>query len=153
MRKISTLVRGVSDLPRAIKWITEMAPRVLDGGDLEITMGEPSKSLAQQRKYHCLIDDIMSLSPSFEYESWKALLVKWFDHEMEELGTPLKTPGKMIWDPKFKEHFYMRPSTTDFRVGEASQFIEFLYAYGSRNGVQWSKQSTDIYNSYKEAQS
>lgn len=153
MRKISTLVRGVSDLPSAIKWIMEMAPRGLASGDLEITMGKPSKSLAAERKYHCLIKDISQLSRKHSLNVWKALMVKWFAEEMEEAGTPLSSPGEKVLDPKSGEFFFIRPSTTAFRVGEASQFIEYLYAYGSRNGVQWSKQSTDIYNEYREAQS
>ena len=152
MKKISTLVRGVDDLPRAINWINQMAPRALAGGDLEITMGEPSKSLAAERKYHCLIKDISTLSRKHSVKVWKGLMVKWFSEEMEEAGTPLKSPGEKVLDPKSGEFFFIRPSTTDFRVGEASQFIEFLYAYGSRNCVIWSKHSTDIYNSYKEAQ-
>ena len=152
MRKISTLVRGVSDLPRAIKWIMEMAPRVLGGGDLEISMGKTSKSLAAERKYHCLLKDISQLSSKYKDKHSKALMVKWFSDEMEEAGTPLSTPGESMTDPKTGELFFIRPSTTDFRVGEASQFIEFLYAYGSRNGVQWSKHSTDIFNEYKDAQ-
>jgi len=78
-------------------------------------------------------------------------MVKWFCEEMEEAGTPLSSPGEKVLDPKSKEFFFIRPSTTDFKVGEASQFIEFLYAYGSRNGVQWSKYSTDIYNQFKES--
>ena len=135
MRKISSIVRSNDDLPRAIQWLMKMIEPALLNGAIEITLCEPSKTLAMERKYHCLIKDITVLSPKYDIEHWKALLVKWLDHEMEEAGTPLKSPGKMVWDPKFKEYFYMRPSTTDFRVGEASQFIEFLYAYGSRNGV------------------
>ena len=40
----------------------------------------------------------------------------------------------------------------DFRVGEASNFIEYLLCYGAENAVPWSNKSTDIYNEYKEAQ-
>ena len=152
MRKISSLVRGTDDLPRAIQWLMKMIEPALLNGPIEITLGEPSKTLAMERKYHCLIKNISQLSRKHSSDVWKALMVKWFSEEMEEAGTPLKSPGEMVLDPKSGEYFFIRPSTTKFRVGEASQFIEFLYAYGSRNGVQWSKYSTDIYNSYKEAQ-
>jgi len=150
-KSVKTLVTNVSQLKARLDWVVEMATRGLASGPVEITLGKPSKSAAAERKYHCLIKDISTLSSKHNLKVWKGLMVKWFCEEMEEAGTPLSSPGEKVLDPKSQEFFFIRPSTTDFRVGEASQFIEFLYAYGSRNGVQWSKYSTDIYNQFRES--
>ncbi len=150
-KSVKTLVTNVSQLKARLDWVVEMATRGLAAGPVEITLGRESKKRSQEAKYHVLINDINALRPAQSFEAWKCLLVKWFDEEMKEAGTPLGKPGERILDARNQEFVYLRPSTTDFRVGEAAQFIEYLNAFGAEHGVQWSKQSINIYSEYKES--
>ena len=140
------------ELGAATKWLNDNCCKALTQGPVIITLGRESKSKAQEAKYHCLITDILPLAPNRSFAAWKCLLVKWFDEEMFEAGTPLSKPGERILDARNQEFVYLRPSTVDFRVGEAANFIEYLLCYGAENAVSWSNKSTDIYNDYKEAQ-
>ena len=149
-KSIKFVVKDNSQIPDALQWVKTMAWKGIGLGPVEITLGRESKRRNQEAKYHCLITDVMQLSPSKSFAAWKCLLVKWFDEYMKKAGTPLSKPGERILDSINKEYVYLRPSTTEFKVGEAADFIEFLYSFGSENDVNWSKQSTAIYNSYKE---
>lgn len=139
-------------LGAAAKWLNDNCCKALTAGPVIITLGRESKSRAQEAKYHALIKDITAMSPEYSFNAWKCLLVKWFDEEMKAAGTPLSKPGERILDAVNQEFVYLRPSTTGFKIGEGSDFIEYLLCYGSENNVKWSRQSTDIYNEYKEAQ-
>jgi len=151
-KSIKYLVVDVEQIEQAVYWIQDMCAKALSAGPVEITLGRESKRRNQEAKYHCLITDIAKLLPNRSFPAWKCLLVKWFDEEMNAAGTPLGKPGERILDARNQEFVYLRPSTTDFRVGEAAEFIEFLHVFGAEHGVKWSKQSTDIYSEYKESQ-
>ncbi len=151
-KSITFKVINVDGLVNAIWWLNDKCIKALDSGPVIITLGRESKSRAQEAKYHALIKDITVTSPEYSFDAWKCLLVKWFDEEMKAAGTPLSKPGERILDAVNQEFVYLRPSTTGFKIGEGSNFIEYLLCYGSENNVKWSAQSTDIYNEYKEAQ-
>ena len=151
-KSITFKVLSGEGLGAATKWLNDNCCKALTKGPVVITLGRESKSRAQEAKYHALINDIRTLAPDSSFDAWKCLLVKWFDEEMKAAGTPLSKPGERILDAINQEFVYLRPSTIEFKVGEGSQFIEYLLCYGSENSVQWSKKSTDIYNQYKEAQ-
>jgi len=151
-KSITFKVLSGEGLGAAAKWLNDNCCLALTKGPVIITLGRESKSRAQEAKYHALIKDITAMSPEYSFDAWKCLLVKWFDEEMKEAGTPLSKPGERILDARNQEFVYLRPSTVDFRVGEASNFIEYLLCYGAENAVPWSNKSTDIYNQYKEAQ-
>jgi len=150
-KSIKYLVANSEGLGHGLSWALGKLELTLPGGPVEITLGRESKRRNQEAKYHVLINDINTLLPDRSFPAWKCLLVKWFDEEMKAAGTPLGKPGERILDARNQEFVYLRPSTTDFRVGEAAEFIEFLHSFGAEHGVQWSNQSTDIYDSYKEA--
>ncbi len=151
-KSITFKVLSGEGLGAAAKWLNDNCCKALTAGPVIITLGRESKSRAQEAKYHVLIKDIAKLLPNRSPKAWKCLLVKWYDIELIEAGTPLHKPGERIWDSKYMEWTYIRPSTKDFWVAEAGEFIEYLYAFGSNENVKWSAQSTDIYNEYKEAQ-
>jgi len=150
-KSIKYLVSDVEQIEQVVYWVQDMCAKALTAGPVEITLGRESKKRSQEAKYHVLINDINTLLPDRSFPAWKCLLVKWFDEEMKASGTPLGKPGERILDARNQEFVYLRPSTTDFRVGEAAQFIEYLNAFGAEHGVQWSQASTDIYSEYKEA--
>ena len=150
-KPIKQIANSAEDVVRVLMWAKEMTIKAILSGPVEITLGRPTKKRSQEAKYHVLINDINTLRPNQSFEAWKCLLVKWFDEEMKAAGTPLGKPGERVLDARNQEFVYLRPSTTDFRVGEAAEFIEFLHSFGAEHGVQWSKASTDIYSEYKES--
>jgi hypothetical protein len=123
--------------------------------EIQLSLGQVKKSYIQQAKYHAMIGDIadtVTLGESrYSLKVWKAKLVVDFEAELENLGEQLTSKGQ--WTMSLKNQFpiYLRPSTTDFTVPEASKFIEYLYATGIEYGAKFTDQSLAIYAEYREA--
>jgi hypothetical protein len=117
----------------------------------KVTIEEAAKSRDQEQKYHAMVGDIAKhcefMGRKWDREDWKRLLVDAFVRVMREQA---KAQGKP--DP-FAEECRMVPTldgsgfvqlgaqTRGFKKGMASDFIEFLYSYGSESGVVWSETS------------
>ena len=128
----------------------------IKAGPVTIRLGRPSKSRDQERKYHAMIGDIAKQitffgNKHYSVEVWKALLVDKFAQERLEQGQPLSHPGEVITSMDGRRVITIRPSTTQFRVAEANEFIEFLYAEGIDMGVKWSEPALAAYAEYREA--
>jgi hypothetical protein len=46
--------------------------------------------------------------------------------------------------------FVPTKSSSRLTIGEASEFIEFLYATGAEHGVSWSEPSLQAYDQYRK---
>jgi hypothetical protein len=123
----------------------------LRSGPVKVELGRPSKTRLQEEKYHAMMSDIEQLDPNKPSEVWKALLVKWFELELEELGEPLKKPGRRVFDERYREWMYIRPTTTGFTAREGAKFIEWLYCFGTEAEITWGEKALSIYQEYKEA--
>lgn len=126
------------------RWIGEG----LEGGTIELSLMRPSKSRAQEKHYHALIQEICAHASRHSQiktdpEGWKAILVYEFEKEKAAMGEPLKNRGYYVV-AQDGERIYIRPSTTLFRKKEGQEFIEFLYARGIDFGVQWSASAEQI---------
>jgi hypothetical protein len=121
--------------------------KAMDGGAVLVKIERPSKSRAQEARYHAMIEDIrLQCFRGYSREAFKAALVNQFALEMERNGEPLGKPGEQAWDWVNQVQVYVRPSTKGFRKKEAADFIEFLYATGSEYSVHWSDKSLAIYD-------
>lgn len=151
-KELSRTVRNEGDIPQAVSWVEGLLRRGVTAGAALIAVRRPSKSRIQEEKYHAMIGDIhRQCFRGYSAKGVKAVLVNQFALEMDEAGTPLAHPGERVWDWKTQEPVYVRPSTSEFRQHEASEFIEFLYATGTELGVQWSERAQSIYDEYREA--
>ena len=125
----------------------------IHSGALDITVAKASKTRAQERRYHAMIKDI-SLQVDFDgkkYDTttWKAQLIDQFQQEKLLLGEQLAKPGRTVMSLDRQRIVQIRPSSTDFRKKEASDFIEFLYAFGAENNLCWSDPETQaMYKDY-----
>ncbi len=122
-----------------------------------VIVQEWSKSRDQEKKYHAMIGDIARQvcfygKKRHKQEIWKALLVEQFAREKEEMGEPLRHPGETIMSLDGKRNITVRPSTKQFLMAEAAEFIEYLYMQGTDMGVRWSEPALKAYQSYQEAQ-
>jgi hypothetical protein len=81
----------------------------------------------------------------------KAVLIDDFGQEMLLAGTPLAKPGRSVMSLDRVRIIQIRPSSSDFRVKEASQFIEYLFAFGAQENVSWTDPETQAqYRDYFE---
>lgn len=117
-------------------------PKVIDalnaGKHLTLEIKKASKSREQEEKYHALIGDIarqaQHLGATWDAESWKRLLVDQFCRDNN-----IKT-GTVIPNLSGDGIVQLGFQTKKFTKEQASEFVEWLYAWGTENGVSFEKE-------------
>lgn len=109
----------------------------------EVRFSEPAKKREQEEKYHAMISDIAGQA-TYAGKSWgkedtKRILIDEFADAMRAAGTPLHHDGRLIPSEDGRRVIQLGVQSRDFRVKEASAFIEFLFAWGADRGVIWSE--------------
>ena len=109
-----------------------------------VRISEPVKKRIQEEKYHAMIGDIAKqctfMGMRMDSEDWKRLLVDAFAKVMRDAGTPIHHDGRVVPSLDGKRVVQLGIQTRKFYVKEAAEFIEFLYAYGADNNIQWTEQ-------------
>jgi hypothetical protein len=109
-----------------------------------VRVSPPTKKRAQEEKYHAMIDDIASqcdlMGRRWDEDDAKRLLIDAFAQVMREAGTPLHHDGRVVPSLDGKRVVQLGIQSSKFYVAEAAQFIEYLYAWGAENGVEWSEE-------------
>jgi hypothetical protein len=165
MTAVRKNIIAFTQIDPCLKWIDGGLTKLLnDGKKPYIEIGiEELRSPEQSSKVHAMISDIVKQavfkSPAltvkmsdYDYDEGKALLVRWFEREMESLGEPLRHGSKVVIDPFTGEQITIRASTTKFLKKETVSFVDWLYATGNDGGVVWSEPVLKEYESYKGAQ-
>lgn len=108
-----------------------------------VTFSEPAKRRIQEEKYHAQIDDIAEQT---EYigRKWsplhmKRILIDEFAEAMRLAGTPLHHDSQIIPSENGKRVIQLEIHSSDFWLREASEFIDFLNAWGDDRDVVWSE--------------
>lgn len=108
------------------------------GKQLTLEIKKASKSREQEEKYHALIGDIAKqaqhLGATWDAESWKRLLVDQFCRDNN-----IKT-GTVIPNLSGDGIVQLGFQTKKFTKEQASEFVEWLYAWGTENGVSFEKE-------------
>jgi len=112
-----------------------------------VTIEEPKRSQEQNEKMHAMIADIsnscMFMGRKWDKEEWKRLLVDAFVRTMRENakaeGKPDPFGGKGELIPALDGQGFVQLGVQTRRFGKriASEFVEYLYAWGSANGAVW----------------
>lgn len=107
-----------------------------------MTISGPTKKRSQEERYHAMIGDI-SKQTEYAGKRWSAddmkrIMIDEFAEEMRLAGTPLHHDGRLIPSENGRRVIQLGIQSRDFYVKEASQFIEFLFAYGAARDVIWS---------------
>lgn len=126
-----------------------------------VRISPPAKSREQEERYHAMIGDISKqctfLDRKWSLEDWKRLLVDAFVDEIRAVAKAAGSP-----DP-FADQGHVTPSLDGRRIVQlgiqtrkfskkiATEFIEFLFAYGAENSVQWSEASKAAYQEMRRA--
>ena len=113
----------------------------------EVKFSEPKKSRDQESKYHCMIQDIADVVPFMgqmqDLETWKRLLVDAFVTVMREDAKatgkpdPFNDQGRVVPSLDGTHVVQLGVQTRHFKKSVAAQFCEFLYAWGTENGVKF----------------
>jgi hypothetical protein len=104
------------------------------GKQLTLEIKNASRSCPQNSKYHAMIEEIAQqashLGAKWDAEDWKRLLVDQFIKDMNGLGASKIIPsldGEGIIQLGFQ--------TRKFTKEQASEFVEWLHAWGAEHGV------------------
>ena len=105
----------------------------------EVRVTEPVKRRIQEERYHAMIGEIAKqvehCGRKWAADDMKRILVDEFAEEMRLAGTPLHHDGRVIPSLDGRRIVQLGMQTSEFYVKEASQFIEFLYAFAAQHGV------------------
>lgn len=110
-----------------------------------VVFSEPKKRRIQEERYHAMIGDIAKqttyIGKRWDADDMKRILIDEFAEEMRLAGTPLHNDGRLIPSENGRRVIQLGIQSRDFYVTEASQFIEFLYAWGAARDVVWSEKA------------
>ena len=103
------------------------------GKQLTLEIKQANKSREQEEKYHAMIGEIAKqaqhLGSKWDAESWKRLLVDQFCREND-----IKT-GAVIPNLSGDGIVQLGFQTRKFTKEQASEFVEWLHAWGAEHGV------------------
>ena len=126
----------LTDKAQAKALMTSLWPKVLvalETKQLSLEIKDALKSRDQEEKYHAMIGEIAKqaqhLGSKWDAESWKRLLV---DQFCKDIG--LKT-GAIIPSLSGDGIIQLGFQTRNFTKEQASEFVEWLHAWGAENGV------------------
>jgi hypothetical protein len=108
------------------------------GKQLTLEIKAANKSREQEKLYHAMIEEIAKqashLGAKWDAEDWKRLLVDQFIKDMNGVGGSKIIPsldGTGIIQLGFQ--------TRKFTKEQASEFVEFLLAWGAEHGITYSQ--------------
>ena len=118
--------------------MTTLWPKVLTalnaGKELVLEVKAADKTREQELKYHAMIDEIAKqashMGAKWSSEDWKRLLVNQFCKE-----NGIKT-GVVIPNLSGDGIVQLEMQTRKFTKEQASDFVEFLYAWGAEHGIK-----------------
>jgi len=116
-------------------------PKVLTalnaGKQLTLEIKNANRSCQQNAKYHAMIDEIAQqaqhLGSKWDAESWKRLLV---DQFLKDNG---QKTGKVIPNLAGDGIVQLGMQTRDFTKEQASEFVEWLFAWGAEHGITYTQ--------------
>jgi len=108
--------------------------KALDAGKhLTMEIKLASKTREQEEKYHAMIGDIAKqaqhMGAKWSAEDWKRLLVDQYLREVENIQ------GKVVPNLDGSGIVQLGFQTRKFTKEQASEFVEWLYAWSAENGI------------------
>lgn len=98
-----------------------------------VTFRKPSRTVDQNNKLWAMLTDISRAEPQGRKhapEVWKSLFMAALGYEMQfEMGLN----NEPVW---------LGYKSSDLNIGECSELIDFIAAYGAEHGVQWGREAS-----------
>lgn len=130
----------LTDESQAKALMANLWPKVLNAlktKQLTLEIKESGKTRDQEEKYHAMIGEIAKQAEHFgskwDAESWKRLLV---DQFCKDIG--IKT-GVVIPNLSGDGIVQLGMQTRKFTKEQASEFVEWLNAWGAENGITYTQ--------------
>lgn len=145
--KKTFVIKNAAIRERLIQFLYELPlDTVKDGWRVRITEEKVNKSRDQEEKYHAMIGDI-ARSKRFVFmgrNDWneseiKRLLIDAFARLRAAEGRPLHRSFRIVPSLDGTGVVHLDPRSRDFLKEEASEFIEYLFFFGTEAGVTWSE--------------
>ena len=118
-------------------WLMAKA-MLIAGHRMVLSLAPASKSREQEEKYHAMIGEVAKqaqhLGSSWGAEDWKRLLLDKFARETD------RTHGKIIPNLDKTGVVEVGIQSRKFSKADASEFVEWLHAWGSENGIVYADQ-------------
>lgn len=112
---------------------------IKSGKHLSLEIKAVNKSREQEEKYHAMIGDIAKqashLGSKWDSESWKRLLVDLFLRENGMYN------GKILQNLDGTGIIQLGFQTRNFTKEQASEFVEWLHAWGANNGITFTEKT------------
>lgn len=112
---------------------------IKSGKHLSLEIKAVNKSREQEEKYHAMIGDIAKqashLGSKWDSESWKRLLVDLFLRENGMYN------GKILQNLDGTGIIQLGFQTRNFTKEQASEFVEWLHAWGAENGITFTEKT------------
>lgn len=109
-----------------------------------VRISPPGKSRDQEERYHAMLGDIAKqwtfMGQKWHQDDVKRLLVDAFAEAMRQAGTPLHHDGRIVPSIDGQRVVQLGIQTSRFYKREATEFIEFLFAWGAEEGIVWSNE-------------
>ena len=107
-----------------------------------VTIQEPTRNLEQNSKLHALLNDI-SKQQTFQEsklscDDWKRLFIDAFCRVRQAEGNPLSNSGRVVPSLDGSGIVQLGMQSRNFKKADASEFIEYLIAWGVDQGVIFS---------------
>lgn len=142
--KMSVVMREPASAHRDLMQVWVRAKALLMAGHrLVLEVREDVKSREQERRYHAMIGEVAAqaahLGSKWGPEDWKRLLLDAFARETG------RSHGRVIPNLSGSGMVEVGIQSRKFTKSDASEFIEWLHAWGAHNGVQfreWVDQET-----------
>lgn len=144
---LSYLIRDEQRAYSMFGTIEEMVIKGLKAGPVVLSLGREKRSLDQNSKLWPMLSDIARqvqwpVNGRLDYlapEDWKDVLTAGLDkHQRVAAGVD----GGFVM---------LGRRTSKMNKKQFSELIEFIYWFGSEQGVQWSERALATYEQYKEA--
>jgi hypothetical protein len=114
---------------------------------LELALREPKRSLDQNAKLWCLLEDVAcQCTLIINGEKCTATREEWKDVFTAALKRESRIAMGIDGGVVMLGH-----STSKMRKAEFSELIELIHSYGAENGVRWSERAQAVYDEYREA--
>lgn len=112
---------------------------IKSGKHLSLEIKSVKRSNEQNEKYHAMIGDIAKqashLGSKWDDESWKRLLVDLFLRENGMYN------GKILQNLDGTGIIQLGFQTRNFTKEQASEFVEWLHAWGANNGITFTEKT------------
>ena len=126
-----------------LQWAFGMITRGLQGGPVVVTLGREGRTTDQNSKLWPMLQDLSRqvewYGKKYSKEGWKDIITGSFN----SLEFVPNTEGNGF--------VVVGMSTSKMEKKEFSALIEFIYAFGASQSVQWSEPALAAFEQYREA--